>query len=52
MKPWSAMVGMRNILVHRYFDVDLNIVWLVVERNLPELKSKISAILQELGEEL
>ena len=49
--PWSEMVAMRNILVHRYYDVDLNIVWLVVERNLPELKGKVEAILQELGEE-
>lgn len=45
------MVAMRNILVHRYYNVDLNIVWLVVEQNLPELKGKVQAILQELGEE-
>jgi uncharacterized protein with HEPN domain len=48
--PWPAMVGMRNIVVHQYFEVDLNIAWLVVERDLSSLKGKIEAILQELGE--
>ena len=48
--PWSAMVGMRNIVVHQYFEVDLNIAWFVVERDLSSLKGKIEAILQELGE--
>lgn len=47
--PWSEMVAMRNILVHRYYEVNLSIIWLVVEQNLPELKSKIEAIVQELG---
>lgn len=47
--PWSLMVGMRNILVHQHFEVDLNIVWSVVERSLPDLKDKIESILQELG---
>ncbi|MBO1351472.1 MAG: DUF86 domain-containing protein [Hormoscilla sp. GUM202] len=47
--PWSLMVGMRNILVHQHFEVDLNTVWSVVERSLPDLKDKIESILQELG---
>jgi uncharacterized protein with HEPN domain len=39
------------VLIHDYLGVDINEVWNVVERNLPDLKGKISAILQELGEE-
>jgi uncharacterized protein with HEPN domain len=46
--PWPEVVGMRNILVHHYFDVDSDIVWSVVERDLPVLKSQVEAILKEL----
>lgn len=44
--PWSQPVGMRNILVHHYFAIDLEIVWLVVERDLPPLKRAIEDILR------
>jgi uncharacterized protein with HEPN domain len=43
--PWSKVIGMRHILVHGYFDIDLPLVWNVVERELPELKRQIIAIL-------
>ena len=46
--PWSQIVGMRNILTHRYFGIDVDIVWSAVKRDLPDLKSKIEAILQAM----
>ena len=42
--PWPKMIGMRNVLVHNYFNIDLDIVWQVVENELPSLQEKISRI--------
>jgi uncharacterized protein with HEPN domain len=46
--PWSKIVGMRNVLVHGYFDIDTEIVWAVVERELPVLKPAVELLLQKL----
>jgi uncharacterized protein with HEPN domain len=35
--PWSAIVSMRNRLVHGYFDVDPDIVWTTAAEEIPEL---------------
>jgi uncharacterized protein with HEPN domain len=39
---------MRHILVHDYFAVDTDIVWDVIERDLPALKAEIETILKKL----
>jgi uncharacterized protein with HEPN domain len=44
--PWEQMIGMRHILVHGYFEVDLDIVWSVVEKDLQDLKEQVQALLQ------
>jgi uncharacterized protein with HEPN domain len=44
---WLDIADFRNILVHEYFQVDLDIVWRIVERELPKLKSKIENILTQ-----
>ena len=39
--PWRAVSGFRNVLVHGYLGIDLEMVWSVVENDLPELSSAI-----------
>lgn len=35
--PWSAAARMRDRLIHHYFDIDLDILWVTVTEDLPEL---------------
>ncbi len=35
--PWANIIGMRNRLIHGYFDVDLDVVWNTVAQHLPPL---------------
>lgn len=43
---WSQMTGMRNRIVHRYFRIDLDIVWSVVREDLPELIDRIGRLVR------
>jgi uncharacterized protein with HEPN domain len=43
--PWLDITGMRNRLIHAYFDVDLDIVWSTVTKDLPQLKTEFEKIL-------
>jgi uncharacterized protein with HEPN domain len=44
--PWNSIVGMRNRLVHAYFDVDLDILWNTVTQALPPLRGQIQPALE------
>ena len=39
--PWPQIVGMRNRLVHAYFDINADILWDTVQVALPELLEKL-----------
>jgi uncharacterized protein with HEPN domain len=45
---WQAMVGLRNIIAHEYFGVDLKIIWKTIKERLPELSKHLEKIIAEL----
>lgn len=47
--PWSRMIGLRNIMIHQYANVDLGIVWTIITKNIPGTKSMIEDLLKDNG---
>ena len=44
--PWQKIAGMRNKIVHNYFDIDFKVVWNTVKEDLPELEKQIKRLIK------
>lgn len=42
--PWKELYGLRNILVHEYFGIDLFTIWDIIQNSIPELKIQFESI--------
>ena len=45
---WQQIVGMRNLFIHEYFGIDLNVAWDIIENDLPSLKQALVSIFENL----
>ena len=45
--PWSKMRGMRNWVIHRYDDTDMEVVWETVEQDIPRLIAQLEGLVSE-----
>lgn len=47
---WAKIAAFRNVLVHNYLGIDLELVWKVIENDLPDLRSAVTLMLQNDAE--
>ncbi len=47
--PWEAISGTRNRLAHGYVEVDLDVIWTIVNKDLPKLIKQLKRILKTIG---
>ncbi len=47
--PWADLAGFRDVLIHQYFRVDLEIVWALIETRVTGLRGEITRLAVALG---
>lgn len=46
---WKSIVGIRNKIIHEYFDINIDTIWLTVTEDIPVLKKQVTKILKNLS---
>lgn len=45
--PWKEMAGMRDVVIHEYFGISINLIWKVATKEIQEIKPEIEKILKD-----
>jgi uncharacterized protein with HEPN domain len=46
--PWRRMIGFRNRIIHEYFGIDFQILWQIIQDNIPDLLAQINEVIISL----
>jgi uncharacterized protein with HEPN domain len=46
--PWAQIVGFRNVVIHEYFGIDLELVWQIVAEHIATLGAQLDSVLASL----
>jgi len=46
--PWKKISGLRDLITHVYFGIDLDVIWNIIKNDLPKFKKQIEKILKEI----
>lgn len=47
--PWKDIAGLRDVMIHSYFQVDIEKVWNIIKQDIPKLKQRILEIKKNMG---
>ena len=44
---WEDLTDFRNVMIHQYFEIDVDAIWAVINKDLPVLEARISKLLEK-----